>query len=342
MITVDITLTQKIYNISSLITCVGSVFLGLLVYSKNKNKEINRRYLFMSVIASLWSFSLFLWGISTDYKIVLLWAKVLHFWATFLPVTFLHFILEFLGQVKQKKKVLIFGYIISAIIALTAPTNLFIKDVKDRFLFKLWPVPGVIYPLFLLLFFICLFYAFYLLFKAFKRSEGSLRQQLKYIITGGIISFVGGSTNYFLFYNIFIIPFGNAFVFLYILIYAYAIVRYRLMDIRIAFTRAGIFLVVYTVVLGIPFIVLYRTGSGLLATSLAVIFATMGPLIYRFLQMKAESVILAQQRRYQKILLQAAIGMVTEHNLARLSKLMVYILKSTIKLNFTAIFIIDK
>ncbi|MDD5464923.1 MAG: ATP-binding protein [Candidatus Omnitrophica bacterium] len=114
------------------------------------------------------------------------------------------------------------------------------------------------------------------------------------------------------------------------------------MNIKIIFTRAGIFLAVYTIVLGIPFIVLKRTGSGLLATSLAVIFATIGPLVYRFLQMKAESAILAQQRRYQRILLRAAVGMVTEHDLARLSKRIVFTLKNTIRLNFSAIFIRDK
>ncbi|MDP3042320.1 MAG: ATP-binding protein [Candidatus Omnitrophota bacterium] len=114
------------------------------------------------------------------------------------------------------------------------------------------------------------------------------------------------------------------------------------MDIRIAFTRAGIFLVVYTIVLGIPFVVLQRTGSGLLATSLAVVVASAGPLIYRFLQVKAESVILAQQHRYQKILLRTAIGMVTEHDLKKLSRLIVYILKNTIRINFSAIFIRDK
>jgi signal transduction histidine kinase/uncharacterized UPF0146 family protein len=113
-------------------------------------------------------------------------------------------------------------------------------------------------------------------------------------------------------------------------------------DIKIAFTRAGIFLIVYGFVLGIPFIVLYRTGSGLFATSLAVIFATIGPLIYRFFQKKAESVILIQQRHYQRILLQAALGMVTEHDIGKLSKLVVYILKRTINLNFAAIFIADK
>jgi signal transduction histidine kinase len=335
------TLTQIIYNISSLIAGIGSAALGLLVYFKDRKRELNKRFLFMSLPIALWGCSLFLWGISTTPPIALLWAKVLHLGATFIFCTNFHFVTELLGITREKRKIILTGYVISIIIAFTTPTNLFIKGVEDRFLFKLWPVPGVIYPLFLLLFFIYITYAIYLVFRAFKKSEGFIHQQLKYVFLGLMIALIGGSTNYPLFYNIRIIPVGNAFVFLYILIYAYAIIKYRLMDIRIAFTRAGIFLVVYTFVLGIPFVVLHRTGSGMVATSLAVVFATAGPIIYRFLQKKAEAIVLAKQRNYQRILLQAATTMVTEHNLLKLSRLIVYILKRTIDLKFTTIFVKD-
>lgn len=174
---------------------------------------------------------------------------------------------------------------------------------------------------------------------------GIIKARLRYIIIGTAAGVVlSGITNVILpWFNDFRLMWSAPFCSLIWLAGAvYAIVKYRLMDIKVAFTRAGIFLVVYTLVLGIPFIVLKHTGSGLVATSLAVVFATMGPLIYRFLQMKAESVILAQQRRYQKILLQAAIGMVTEHDLKKLSRLIVYILKNTIRINFSAIFIRDR
>ena len=40
-----------------------------------------------------------------------------------------------------------------------------------------------------------------------------------------------------------------------IIIITCAIVKYRLMDIKIAITRTGIFVAVYTFVLGIPFVI---------------------------------------------------------------------------------------
>jgi transcriptional regulator with GAF, ATPase, and Fis domain len=49
-----------------------------------------------------------------------------------------------------------------------------------------------------------------------------------------------------------------------------------------------------------------------------------------------------EQPHYQKILLQAATGMVREHNLERLLKLIVCIIKKTVNIDFVAIFLQDK
>ncbi|RKY45375.1 MAG: hypothetical protein DRP81_03965 [Candidatus Omnitrophota bacterium] len=114
------------------------------------------------------------------------------------------------------------------------------------------------------------------------------------------------------------------------------------MDIRVAITRVGIFLALYTAVLGLPFYLGYQTNSWVLSTSFAATFATIGPLIYRTIQKKAEDLLLAQQRHYQHILLQAAGGMIREHNLNRLLKLIVRIVKKTVKISFAIIFSYDK
>lgn len=119
----------------------------------------------------------------------------------------------------------------------------------------------------------------------------------------------------------------------------YAIVKYQLMDIKITITRAGIFLTVYTFVLGIPFWVGYIIQSWIFAGASMVILATLGHLIYRNIHKKAEDIFFAEQRRYQKILLEAASGMMRERNLQKLLKLIVYIVKRTVKIKFAAIFI---
>ncbi len=122
----------------------------------------------------------------------------------------------------------------------------------------------------------------------------------------------------------------------------YTVIRYRLMDIRVAITRAGIFVFIYGAVLGVPFYIGYLTKSWALATSFAVILATVGPIVYRSLQKKAADALLSEQRRYQKILVQAASGMSREHDLNRLAKLIVYIVKRSVRIDFSAIIIEDR
>jgi len=134
-------------------------------------------------------------------------------------------------------------------------------------------------------------------------------------------------------------PIDNLLMVVFASIIAYAIIKYHLMDIRVAITRAGIFLVLYTLVLGLPFYVGYKTHSWVLSASIAFILATIGPAIYRLLQKKAENLLLAKQRRYQHLLLTAARGMSQEHNLEHLLKLIVYIIRRVVNINFSALYL---
>ena len=105
-------------------------------------------------------------------------------------------------------------------------------------------------------------------------------------------------------FGIDIYPYSNLLLAFYPFIIAYAIIKYRLMDIKVAITRVGVFLVVYPLTLGLPFYLGYQTKSWVLTTSFAAFFGALGPLIYRLLRRKAEDFLLAQQRHYQHVLLQ--------------------------------------
>ena len=143
-------------------------------------------------------------------------------------------------------------------------------------------------------------------------------------------------------FGIYIYPYSNILLIIYPIVLAYAIIKYHLLDIGVVITRVGIFLTLYTLVLGIPFYIGHRTNSWIWSTSFAVCFATLGPLIYRSLQRKAEDIILSEQRRYQKILIQAASGMTQEHSLARLLELIVRIVKKAVRMEYAAIFLEDR
>ncbi|MFA5271302.1 MAG: ATP-binding protein [Candidatus Omnitrophota bacterium] len=335
------------FAFSGLLILISSLFFGFFVFSKNIKNKANQIWLLFSIGVALWGLGAFIAGqIPEEGRIeALFWWRISYLGIIFIPVLFYHFVHAWLGF---KIKILLYLFYLWGlflfILEWTPWGNLFFGYDNMRLVFDSFYVvgPKPLFNFFVLCWIAIIFYSHYGLYKAFKKSIGIKRTQIKYFFLATAIGFIGGGTSFSMCFGVNIYPYYNFAVSLYPAIMAYAILRYRLMDIKIVFTRAGIFVAVYTFVLGIPFIVLKHTGSGLLSTGLAVIFATFGPLIYRFLQEKTESVLLAQQHRYQKILLQTATGMVTEHNLERLSKLIVYILKSAIRINFAAIFIKDR
>jgi signal transduction histidine kinase len=133
-----------------------------------------------------------------------------------------------------------------------------------------------------------------------------------------------------------IYPWGTSLISFYVLIISYAIVKHHLMDIRLALTKAGIFLSVYVLTLGFPFWVAYKSNSKFLPVSLAVALALIGPAIHRRLQAKAEAVLFAQQKKYQNFLLRAGRGMLREHDLDHLLRSIVRVIRYGVKVQFAA------
>lgn len=159
--------------------------------------------------------------------------------AIFIPVFYLHFVLAFLKVLNEKKLVLIFTYILFSIFfSVNLFTTQFISDVKSVSSFTFWPIPALLFHPFLFIWVIYVIYATKLLHKKQIDSRGFEKMQSKYILLGMIIGFIGGSTNYFLWYQIPIPPLGNILVSVYVAMTAYAIIRHSFLDIRLVIARS--------------------------------------------------------------------------------------------------------
>lgn len=329
------------------ITLMFSVILnfgfGVFVVVKNKKSLINWSYAIFLLCLSLWSFALAMfYHVSTDSSSVF-WANAIYFMGSSIAVAFFYFSSVFpTGKNPSWKRMSMPLSGLFLLFILYFSTSEMIKGIEYRNGVKTF-IYGNCHFAFDIHFILLFGLAFWKLYCDVRTLTLQKKEQAKYLLLSTAIGVIfNGQTNIIMpsiFHNCSLVWVGPHITFVMVCIMTYAILKYRLMDIRIIFSRAGIFLVVYGIVLGIPFIVLHRTGSGLLATSLAVVFASTGPILYRFLQRKAEAIVLAKQLNYQRILLQAATTMIVEHDLLKLSRLIVYILKKTIKLKFSAIFV---
>ncbi|MFA5337854.1 MAG: ATP-binding protein [Candidatus Omnitrophota bacterium] len=341
----------NVFSFAGLLLFVVSSCLAFIIF-KNSKTNVHRVWGMFNISVAVWAISAFFIGISKTKPEAIFWWRVSHLGITFIPIFLFHVI--YLLCNLHNKRFLIFAYFqgVFFVILSLSGTNLFIPDVRFVFSSFYYAVLGVLYHFSFAIWLFLALYSHYKLFFLYRNSQGILKNQVIYLLIGFVCGFSGGATNFLPAYKIDIYPYGNFGICLYCLIATYAILRYRLMDIRIFISRALAFLISYTFLLGVPFFFAYRMYPvlypiwgkhwWLAPVGLMTFFATLAPLAYDQIRRGVEERFLAEQKRYQKLLLQAASGMAREHNLNRLSKLIVYIVKRIVKIDFAAIFLEDK
>jgi len=314
--------------------------IGIFVFARNKKSNIHRVFSTFSLVTIIWLFGYGMMYLTKDSNRALFWARTGFLGIIFIPILSYHFISTFLNL--KNKKSLVIIYLLSIPSLLLSYTSYIYNGIGSYF-WGYYPTAGKIYSLFLFMFVILFGKGLWLLFVHYRKETGVRKEQIKYLGLGFAVGTLGAIdylAKYPLFYNIY--PFGYICALAFYSIIAYAIIKYRLMDIKVALTRAGIFTVVYTLILGIPFWLGYVTKSWLPATSLAVLLASSGPFIYTYLRRHAEDIILKDQRRYQKALRELSKTMTRIRELDKLLKMIVLTVVDTVKVSYAGIYLKDE
>lgn len=344
----------------ALLSAFLTLLLGSFVFLQGKSSRVNRNFFIFTLTIFIWllfySFAYFVKAPVLKF----LFFRIGYIGVICIPITWYHFELSFLRKDNKKLFFLLYGgYTIAAIfIFLDIFTKSFIIDLSK---YNWGYYPKVFIPIHLSFLSYFNFYftiALLLLFFSFWKKNNIPpieRARIKYIFIAGIVgtfAAIDFLPNYEINYKLNIIPFGFTFMIIFCGITTYAIIRYRLMDIRVFISRALAFLISYSILLIVPFFFAFRMYPvlgplfgihwWLVPVGLLMFFAALAPMAYEQIRRGMENTLLAAQKRYQKLLLQAAAGMVREHNLSHLSKLIVYIVKKIVKVDFASIFLNDK
>ncbi|OGY77819.1 MAG: hypothetical protein A2295_04445 [Candidatus Jacksonbacteria bacterium RIFOXYB2_FULL_44_15] len=238
------------FAITGLINTITALILGSLVFLSSKpKKQVKISFWFVSVSVIWWSFSYFLWLSSSDVNNAMFWVRMLSIGSVLIPVSFLHWIYT-LFEI-QDKKILKLCYLFTFFILLFSYSTFFIKGVRPIAGFDYWPIPGMVYNLYLFVgYFGILGFGLFKLLQLYKKSSSVQRLQLKYLIAGVIVGCGGGATNFFLWYGVNVLPYGNVLVSAYPILFTYAIVKHRLMNIRLVITRSFLFSILVLLVSG--------------------------------------------------------------------------------------------
>lgn len=241
-------MSTNFFAISSFLIALVCLLEVVLVWRKSQQK-IKKIFILFFLISAWWSFFYGLWMLATSHDSALLFVWLFSIGSTLIPILHLHWILALLNAEKRYKPVLWYGYASSIVFLIFNFTPLFIQDVEPTFGFSFWPKPGILYHWYVVVNFAGLhLIALWLLVRYYKQSSGIQRSQIVLVLIAFLISVPSGATNFPLWYDINIKPYGNPLVLAYPLFYGYIILRYRLLDIRFAVRRGTIriFLAAFT------------------------------------------------------------------------------------------------
>ena len=261
------------FSFSGLFIALVSLFLGVLVLWRNPRSAVNRTFSLFCLTIVVWAAAYVFWPLAQTADGTLMAFQVLHLGACFIPVAYYHFVTRWLGIYERKRAIVFLGYLTAAAIAATIPTAFFIKRMVPQLGMRFWADPGPLYFSYLALFFGFFLFSSYLLYRGYRQESGIKKQQIKYVLIGIVLGFAGGSTNYLLWFDIRIPPYGNILASAFVIFTAYSILRYRLLDMRLIGRQLTIY--------GIDSLVVYLLYCGVLV--LSPFFGGSAPNSYAFL-----------------------------------------------------------
>jgi len=226
-----------IFSIVALINTITSSVVGTVIFFSNPKSKVNQLFTLFTIAITIWSLAYFFWQIASNEIEALQWVKTLMLGAILIPFFYFHFVTLFIGKYQQFKYLIWTGYLFATFFIIADVTNLLISTVTHKstlfFSFDFWPTAG---PLMLPFLGIWIFFAFYsakLLWDKYKISKKTDKHYILLMWLGTLIGYIGGCTNFFLWYNIPISPFGNISTAVYVAFVAYGIMRYKLFNIRL-------------------------------------------------------------------------------------------------------------
>jgi len=217
--------------ISSILNLAASALLSFAVFAASGRSALRSRFLVFLFCITGWTLFYFFWQIS-DSSEMAYWSCVgLIIPAAFVPVTFYHLSLR-LADVKSDL-FLYFGYLLASIAMLTAPIGGLVASVEPKLSFTYWPVAGPFLYLVIALYVVYVTLSAITLFFGAKQHIGIRPSQMRFVFGSAAIGFVGGSTNFPLWYDISLPPYGNVIVFIYLLMVGYGIYNQHIKGISV-------------------------------------------------------------------------------------------------------------
>ncbi|PIR43215.1 hypothetical protein COV24_03840, partial [candidate division WWE3 bacterium CG10_big_fil_rev_8_21_14_0_10_32_10] len=236
------------FNASSLVGFFTVFFVGIVIYARRGKSKINRNWFLISIFASIWSL-FFFFIINSSNKSLSIFLRILMDLCGILVVLFWYkFVTIFVKKVKVNNFLNLIVILFTIFMVGLNASPWMIRDMVPKFGFNYYVQADIGYYIFAVYFTGLILIGSYLLLGEYKRSSGVRAEQIKYILFSVLMAFLGGGSTFLLSLGIQIPPYTFILFSLFPLIIAYAIARYRLMDVRLIILRSFAFILLISLI----------------------------------------------------------------------------------------------
>ena len=338
-------MTETFFAISSLANALGSLGMGVFVLWKNPRSSLNRTFSVFALSVAFWALNYFFWMSARDEGSALHFARLAMAGAIVIPTAFTAFAYELTGRTGRRVNGI--NALLSFAFLTVSFGPLYIEGMEPRLFFDFWPVPGPVFHFALTHFSLNVLFACFLLWRALRREHGVKGVQIRYVFLGTLVGFVGGSTNYFLWYRIPVPPYLNVLVSVYIFLVAYAVMKYRLTDIQVMIRRTLVFTGMTAFVLGVysfglfvteEFLTVYFGFKWETAAAISILLIVVGYEPMRvFLVRTTDKYFFQKKYDYQKLLKDASTGISQIESLSHLLRLVTHFITMRVRVKNAAV-----
>lgn len=335
-----------------IIAILSELILGFVVYIRDRNSATNRSFCALTLGIAAWTLSVYINNHTQDFSTALFWTRMV-FAVTFFTGWSLFSFSSSFPRKKSKYPLslyLIFGFIVSALAAMSLFTNMIVYTVQ----ILPWGtnvISGRMYFIFVAYMMIAVFVSIVNLSLKFLQSESTEKVQLKYLLLGlcfaaliaintNLVFPLISGTNELAMYGCYSMTILIGFT-------SYAIVKHRLMDIRLVVVRSAVYTFMIMAV-GSLFVSLvsiarsrYASSYGInqdalfVAAGLIVAFAFQ--LLKKTLEALTDRIFFKKRYNPQKLLGTLTIALSSTIDLDKASMLVAKTLKKEMRLSKVAI-----
>lgn len=255
----------QLHFLITLFVTVMTVLLGFLVFRNNTKSSTNRIYSILSGVTILWLIFVYLSSSPIFHSYYLELSRLTIFFAPAQALAF--FLLAHTlprSKIQIKKNIFILLLMLAAVVMTLTLTPLIFSDFKS-INEKDQIIIGPAMPVFVAFVSICSLAAIATLIKKIYRSKGIERKQLVFILMGillmlGLIILTIMVPIIF-FKNDSFLPFAPIYVFLFLAMTAYSIIRYKFMSIRLILARSFVYILMIFFVSAIGSTIIISLGQ---------------------------------------------------------------------------------